>query len=56
LSEQTGEGEIEASIRVHLLDALVDSWRPPAAVRAIDAAVMENCDAADGVVDGLIQK
>jgi feruloyl esterase len=35
--------------------AFLNAFIPPAAVRAIDAAVTENCDAADGVVDGLIQ-
>jgi feruloyl esterase len=35
--------------------ALVNAWIPPSAYPVIDAAVMAQCDAADGVVDGLIQ-
>ena len=35
--------------------AFLNAFIPPATVRAIDAAVTENCDSADGVVDGLIQ-
>lgn len=35
--------------------AFLNAFVPPAALRAIDAAVMDNCDAADGVDDGLIQ-
>jgi feruloyl esterase len=35
--------------------AFLNAFVPPAALRAIDAAVMDNCDASDGVVDGLIQ-
>jgi feruloyl esterase len=35
--------------------AFLNAFVPPATLRAIDAAVMDNCDAADGVVDRLIQ-
>jgi feruloyl esterase len=35
--------------------AFLDAFISPAAIVAIDAAVMANCDSADGVVDGLIQ-
>jgi feruloyl esterase len=35
--------------------AFLDAFIPPAALPAIDAAVRQDCDAADGVVDGLIQ-
>jgi feruloyl esterase len=35
--------------------AFLDAFIPPTAVRAIDAAVMEDCDNADGVVDGVLQ-
>lgn len=35
--------------------AFVDAFIPPAALPAIDAAVMANCDGSDGVADGLIQ-
>jgi feruloyl esterase len=35
--------------------AFLDAFIPPAVLPAIDAAVMENCDGADGVVDRLIQ-
>jgi Tannase and feruloyl esterase len=35
--------------------ATPDTWIPPAKLPLIDNAVLENCDARDGVVDGLIQ-
>jgi feruloyl esterase len=35
--------------------AFLDAYVPPPLVPAIDAAVRASCDAADGVVDGLIQ-
>jgi feruloyl esterase len=35
--------------------AFLNAFIPPATLRAIDSAVMDNCDATDDVVDGLIQ-
>jgi feruloyl esterase len=47
-------------IRVHLAGyknakAFLNAFIPPALLPAIDAAIKTNCDAADGVLDGLIQ-
>jgi feruloyl esterase len=40
---------------IHHLTASPESYLPPDKIALLDAAVLENCDGRDGVIDGLIQ-